>query len=150
MADYDDKNMESMDDDASSTGSVQYDDSVLKKIINTAVQETDGVLGLGASVMEGLTSMFKSGDAAATRGVSVTQHDNALDVDIKLMVEYGRSIPAIVAQLEEKIRSAMIDMTGLTVDKINVAIVDTMTRAEYDAKTQKHSNEETKGTETPQ
>ena len=136
MADYNDKN-ENMGGTATmATENVQYDDSVLKKIVNTAVQQADGVLGLGSTMMEGITNIFKSGDTASTRGVSVSQKDNELEVDIKLVVEYGKNIPAIVEQAEQRIRESLLEMTGKKVDKFTVAVVDTMTREEYKEKTE--------------
>lgn len=112
---------------------VNYNDSVLKKIVNTAATQVDGVLGLGSTLMENISGVFK--DSENTHGVSISQKNDTLDIDVKLVVEFGKSIPQIAAAAAENIRKSIKEMAGLTANEVKVEVVDTMTREEFENKT---------------
>lgn len=112
---------------------VNYNDSVLKKIVNTAATQVDGVLGLGSTLMENLSGVFK--DAENTHGVAVNQKNDTLDVDVKLVVEFGKNIPQIATAVEDSIRKSLREMAGLNANDVRVEVVDTMTREEFENKT---------------
>lgn len=112
---------------------VNYNDSVLKKIVNTAATQVDGVLGLGSTLMENISGALKNTEN--THGVSISRKNDALDVDVKLVVEFGRNIPQIASDAEANIRKSLMDMAGLNANAIKVEVVDTMTRAEFEEKT---------------
>lgn len=112
---------------------VDYNDSVLKKIVNTAATQVDGVLGLGSTLMENISGALKNTEN--THGVSISQKNDTLDIDVKLVVEFGKNIPQIATAAEENIRQSLRQMAGLDANNIKVEVVDTMTRAEFEEKT---------------
>lgn len=112
---------------------VNYNDSVLKKIVKTAAIQVDGVLGLGSTLMENISGALKNMEN--THGISINQKNDTLDIDIKLVVEFGKSIPQIATAVEENIRQSLRQMAGLNANNIRVEVVDTMTRAEFEEKT---------------
>ena len=112
---------------------VNYNDSVLKKIVNTAATQVEGVLGLGSTLMENISGVVK--DAENTHGVSLNQKNDTLDVDVKLVVEFGKNIPQIATAAEASIRKSLKEMAGLNANSVKVEVVDTMTRQEFEDKT---------------
>lgn len=112
---------------------VNYNDNVLKKIVKTAAIQVDGVLGLGSTLMENISGALKNMEN--THGISINQKNDTLDIDIKLVVEFGKSIPQIATAVEENIRQSLRQMAGLNANNIRVEVVDTMTRAEFEEKT---------------
>ena len=48
--------------------------------------------------------------------------DNEVKVDVAINIAYGFSIPEVSAKVQEKVKSAIENMTGLTVAVVNVRI----------------------------
>lgn len=106
----------------------KIDDKAVKKLVGEAVNGVDGVL----DVTGGLTDLLK-GDDDKTRGVSVTvSTDNRAQVQVRIITEYGKNIPAIVDAVVGRVNESLHDIGGLNVEKVDVEITDTMTREQYE------------------
>ena len=49
--------------------------------------------------------------------------DGVVRVDLSLYLKYGYSVPETSAQVQEKVRAAIENMTGLKVSDVNISIV---------------------------
>ena len=115
----------------------KIDDKAIKRLAGEAISQVDGVLGVDG----GLTDVLKASDDV-TKGLSITLSEDGKNVQVsaKIITEYGKNIPGIVTNVQDKIRDALQNMAGLTVEKVEVEVTDTMTPDEYKAKSNKTLN----------
>jgi len=106
-------------------------DEVVAKIVALATKEIQGVhdmgtFGLGDSISGLATGLAqKVGQTGqSTQGVNVEVGEREVAADIKIVVEYGVSIPQVATAVRRSIISRVHSMTGLTVKEINIDISD--------------------------
>lgn len=127
------------------TETVIYDDKTIRKIVGGAVSQVDGVLGPAGGMFSGLTDAFKhEEDVDYAQGIIVDQNDSRIDIRAKLIVEMGKSIPAVSDQVGEAVHQAVRAQTTLEVGELEIEIADAMTQAEYEHKFRKTKQEAAK------
>jgi len=102
------------------TGEVQIADEVVAVIAGLAATEVEGVAYMAGNITKDLIS--KLGNKGLARGVKVTVNESEVTVALSLHISYGYSIPKTAAKVQEKVKSALESMTGLTVTEVNVSI----------------------------
>lgn len=103
-------------------GETTISDSVVSTIVGVAVQEVDGVAGLGtASVRRSFAKMV--GRESKTTGVTSEHGKKEAVADITIKVIYGYNIPKIVIDVRKKITEKLYDICGLITKEVNVTIV---------------------------
>jgi len=103
-------------------GEFEIGDTVIAKIAHMACREVDGVHALGGATSRALSSLRVAD--ARTQGVAVDLRGDSVDVDITLVVAYGRSIPEVAQACRERVRERIEATTGLAVKAINVVVSD--------------------------
>ncbi len=101
-------------------GSVQIADEVVAMIASLAATEVDGVSAMGGNITNEL--MSKVGVKNLTRGVKVEVLGSDVKVELVVMLEYGYNIPATSQKVQERVKNAIENMTGLTVTDVNIRI----------------------------
>ena len=101
-------------------GSVQIADEVVAMIASLAATEVDGVSAMGGNIANEL--MSKVGVKNLTRGVKVEVLGSDVKVELVVMLEYGYNIPATSQKVQERVKNAIENMTGLTVTDVNIRI----------------------------
>lgn len=101
-------------------GTVQIANDVVAIIAGLAATEVDGVASMAGNITKELISKF--GIKNLSKGVRVNVSDSVVIVDVALNVDYGYSVPAVSAKVQEKVKSAIENMTGLEVAEVNVRI----------------------------
>ena len=97
-----------------SIGTVQIADDVVAMIASLAATEVDGVSAMAGNVTNEL--MSKVGVKSLTKGVKVEV------LDKNVTVEYGYNIPATCQAVQQKVKNAIENMTGLTCSDVNIRI----------------------------
>ena len=101
-------------------GEIQIADDVVAVIASLAAQEVEGVgtmaVGLGETIM-GYVGM-----KTADKGVHVEVADGVVKADLSINVKYGYSIPEVSKRAQEKVKSAIETMTGLSVADVNIRV----------------------------
>ena len=64
----------------------------------------------------------KLGMKNLSQGVKVTVTEEHVSVDLSLNMKYGYSIPAVSEKVQDKVKTAIENMTGLTVLEVNIKI----------------------------
>lgn len=103
-----------------SIGAVQIADDVVAMITSLAATEVEGVSAMAGNITNEL--MSKVGVKSLTKGVKVDIFEKTVTVDLAVMVEYGYNIPAISQKVQQKVKSAIENMTGLEVADVNIRI----------------------------
>ena len=108
--------------DLAGIGQVNIADEVVTVVAALAATEVEGVASMAGNITNELVS--KLGGKNLSKGVRVNVSEGAVTVDLNLNVEYGRNIPATCTEVQEKVSSAIENMTGLKVAEVNVHIVN--------------------------
>ena len=101
-------------------GQVQIADEVVAVIAGLAATETDGVAKMSGNITNEIVS--KLGMKMLSKGVKVTITGTQVDVTLNLVLNYGVSIPKTSQEVQDKVKSAIETMTGLTVSEVNIRI----------------------------
>lgn len=101
-------------------GEVQIADEVVAIIAGLAATEVEGVDSMAGNVTNGLVSCL--GMKSLSRGVKVDVTDEHVSVDLALNIRYGYNIPEISEKVQERVKSAIENMTGLTVLDVNIRV----------------------------
>ncbi len=104
----------------SNVGEVQIADEVVATIAGLAATEVEGVAAMSSNITNELVS--KLGMKNLSKGVKIEVSSDSVSVDLSLTLKYGYSIPNTSRQVQEKVKSAIENMTGLTVSEVNVRI----------------------------
>lgn len=102
------------------SGEVQIADEVVAIIAGLAATEVEGVASMAGNITNELVG--KLGVKNLAKGVKVEVSTEAVVVDVALNIKYGYSIPDTCNTVQEKIKSAIENMTGLNVAEVNIRI----------------------------
>ena len=106
--------------DTAHVGTVQIADDVIAMIASLAATEIDGVTSLSGNITN--EKMSKVAVKKLIRGVRVTTKDNAVTIDLAIVMEYGYNIPETCKKVQDKVLNSIETMTGLTVSDVNIRI----------------------------
>ena len=101
-------------------GSVQIADDVVSMIAALASSEVEGVSAMTGNITNEL--MSKVAMKKLTKGVRVALVDNSVTVNLSIVLEYGYNIPETCKKVQEKVKNSVENMTGLTVEDVNIRI----------------------------
>ena len=101
-------------------GEVQIADEVVAAIAALAATEVKGVSTTSGNASNELAG--KLGKKSLSKGVKVLVNPDAVSVDMALTLDYGYGIPETAKQVQEKVKLAIENMTGLQVKEVNIRI----------------------------
>ena len=93
---------------------------VVAIIAGLAATEVEGVASMAGNITNELVS--KLGMKNLSKGVKVEVAEKTVSVEVALNISYGYSIPEVSEKVQEKVKSAIETMTGLSVAIVNVRI----------------------------
>lgn len=102
-------------------GEVQIADDVVASIAGLAATEVKGVISLAGGITAELIS--KLGMKKLSKGVKVTVEESNVNVSVAINVEFGSNIPEVSAKVQEKVKTTVENMTGLSVIGVNVKVL---------------------------
>lgn len=103
-------------------GQVQISNEVITIIAGLAATETKGVASMGGNITNELVSRL--GVKNLARGVKVSVEEGKVNVDLTLNLDYGYSVPKTSQKVQEKVKAAIENMTGLIVENVNIKIAN--------------------------
>lgn len=101
-------------------GEVQIADEVVAIIAGLAAMEVEGVASMAGNATRELISRL--GMKTLSKGVKVDVLDKIVTVALALNLKYGYSIMDVSKKVQEKVKAAIENMTGLTVADVNLRI----------------------------
>lgn len=109
--------------DEGENGTTVVHEEVVAKIAGTAARAVPGVHALAPQgAGESLASIV--GRGRKDLGVRVEIGTTECAVDVRIVAEYGASIPEIARQIRENVNTSVETMTGLIVKEVNVNVTD--------------------------
>lgn len=101
-------------------GEVQIADEVVAIIAGLAAMEVDGVSSMAGNATRELISRL--GMKSLSKGVKVDVLEGIVTVSLALNLKYGSNIKDTSAKVQEKVKTAIENMTGLTVADVNIRV----------------------------
>ena len=101
-------------------GEVRIADEVVAIIAGLAATEVDGVDSMAGNITNELVG--KLGMKNLSKGVKVDVTEEHVSVDLSLNIKYGYNIPDVSERAQDRVKSAIENMTGLTVLDVNIRI----------------------------
>ena len=101
-------------------GEVQIADEVVAIIAGLAATEVEGVDSMAGNITNELVG--KLGMKNLSKGVQVDVTEEHVSVSLSLNLKYGYSIPKVCEVVQDKVKSAIENMTGLIVLDVNIKI----------------------------
>lgn len=106
--------------DEEGRGRVQIADDVVAVIAGMAATEVKGVAAMAGNITNEI--MAKAGRKNLSKGVKVSINKNKVKISLAIMMEYGYNIPGTCSKVQDKVKTAVENMTGLTVTDIDIRI----------------------------
>lgn len=101
-------------------GEIKIADEVVAIIAGLAAMEVEGVASMEGNATRELIS--KLGMKSLSKGVKVDVLDGIVTVSLALNLNYGYSIKDITSKVQEKVKTAIENMTGLEVADVNIRV----------------------------
>jgi uncharacterized alkaline shock family protein YloU len=108
-------------------GATTIADVVVTKVAGMAAREVGGVYQLGGGVaraMGAVTQRLPGSGDSTSQGVSVEVGEKEAAVDLKVVIEYGESIPTVSQAIRDNVIRRIEGITGLSVTEVNVTVND--------------------------
>lgn len=115
----DERNTYSIQND-SSMGEVKIADEVVAIIAALAATEVEGVASMAGNITNELIG--KLGMKNLSKGVKVDVLEGVVTVSLALNLKYNYSIMEISSKVQEKVKNAVENMTGLEVADVNIKV----------------------------
>ena len=116
-----------------SDSSVVISEEVVSVIAGVAVSEVKGVVDTAGGFAGGISEVL-SGKKKLSKGIKVEVGEKETKIDVNIIVEYGTRIPDVAFEIQNKVKKAVKEMTGLDVLEVNVHVQGVRTPAELEHK----------------
>lgn len=100
---------------------IKISDDVVSIIAGKAVSEVEGVSSMAGGFAGGITEVL-SGKKNFSKGIKVEVGEKETKIDVNIIVEYGTRIPDIAFEIQNRVKKAVENMTGLKVLEVNVHV----------------------------
>ncbi|WP_170007617.1 Asp23/Gls24 family envelope stress response protein [Bacillus fonticola] len=110
-----------MNQENSSLGKVEIAPEVIEVIAGIAASEVEGVSQMRGNFASGVAERL--GKKNHGKGIKVDLAEEGIVVDVYCFINFGVSIPNVAQQIQDNIRQALINMTALDVDEVNIHVV---------------------------
>ncbi len=101
-------------------GEIIVADEVIAVITGLAAMEVEGVASMAGNATRELIS--KIGIKSLSKGVKVDVLEDVVTVEATLNLKYGYNVKDVSVKVQEKVKVAIENMTGLKVADVNVRV----------------------------
>ena len=101
-------------------GTLQISTEVIGKIARCAALEVDGVSEVSCGKQNKKVKDLL--EAASIQSVTVEMRDGTAELTLNLVVAFGARIPAVAEKVQENVKTAVQNMTNVTVSRVNLVI----------------------------
>lgn len=115
----DERNIYTIQNDASK-GEIKIADEVVAIIAALAATEVEGVASMAGNITNELIG--KLGMKNLSKGVKVDVLEGIVTVSLALNLKYNYSIVEVSARVQERVKNAIENMTGLEVADVNIKV----------------------------
>ena len=124
MSEQENKEMEKVEQgqvvNEAEVNGIKISEDVVATIAGMATSEVKGVASMNGGIAGGLSEMF--GKKSFSKGVKVQVTEKDTTIDLFIVVEYGSRIPDIAWEIQNRVKTAVENMTGLKVLEVNIHV----------------------------
>lgn len=136
MGEQENKELENAQVSETEVNGIKIAEDVVATIAGMATAEVKGV----SSMNGGIAGMF--GKKNYSRGVKVQVTEKDASIDLFIIVEYGTRIPDIAWEIQNRVKTAVENMTGLRVLEVNIHVQGVNLPKETKQENQEETNQE--------
>jgi uncharacterized alkaline shock family protein YloU len=114
-------NLLEMEQENDGLGKIEIAPEVIEVIAGIAASEVDGVAGMRGNFAAGVVERL--GKKNHGKGVKVELTESGIKVDVYCLMKFGVSIPVIAGKIQDNIRQALLNMTALEAEEVNIHVV---------------------------
>ncbi len=103
-------------------GSVRVTNEVIAHIASLTALQVQGVAGMYTAGTERADRTLRAADAH--KGVRVELAEDALHLDLFIVIEHGSHVPTVAATVQQNVIDAVDKMLGLETTAVNVFVGD--------------------------
>ena len=115
----DERNIYTIQNDAGK-GEVKIEDEVVEILAALAATEVEGVASMAGNITNELISRL--GMKNLSKGVKVDVLEGVVTVSLTLNLKYNYSVVEVSGKVQEKVKNAIENMTGLEVADVNIKV----------------------------
>ncbi|MFC5612661.1 Asp23/Gls24 family envelope stress response protein [Bacillus sp. 7586-K] len=119
-----------MNQDYNGLGKVEIAPEVIEVIAGIAASEIEGVASMRGNFAAGVAERL--GKKNHGKGVKVDLSEEGIIIDVYCVMIFGVSIPSVAQKIQDNIRQALLNMTALEVNEVNIHVVG----VQFESKTQ--------------
>jgi uncharacterized alkaline shock family protein YloU len=114
-------NVLEMNQGNSGHGKVEIAPEVIEVIAGIAASEVEGVAQMRGNFATGVVERL--GKKNHGKGVKVELSEEGIKVDVYCLMKFGVSIPTVAGKIQDNIRQALLNMTALEAEAVNIHVV---------------------------
>ena len=100
---------------------IKIANDVVAVIAGVAVAEVPGVAAMSGGFAGGISEVL-SGKKNLSKGIKVEAGEKETKIDVNIIVEFGVRIPDVAFEIQNRVKKAVENMTGLKVVEVNVHV----------------------------
>ena len=103
-------------------GNVNISEDVISVIAGSAAMEVYGLVGMASrkQLKDGIAELL--GRENLSRGVEVRRVQDALHIDLYIIVSYGTKISEVAHNIQVKVKYVLNEIVGLNVEQVNIFV----------------------------
>ena len=102
-------------------GKIEVAPEVIEVIAGIAAKEVEGIASTRGNFASGVVERF--GKKVHSKGIKASMtNDGLIAVDVYCSVKYGFSVPKVAKEVQSSIRQAILNMTSIETNEVNVHI----------------------------
>lgn len=102
-------------------GRIEIAPEVIEVIAGIAASEVEGVEKMRGSFASGVVERL--GKKNHGKGVRVDLTEEGVKIDVYCVIAFGVSIPSVAQKIQDSIRQALLNMTALEAEEVNIHVV---------------------------
>ena len=114
----------------SKKGTLKVSENVIVTIIKNTVSEIEGISKIAAKSLSIKSLLQGSTDQS---DIKVSMLDGVCRISMSVIAKSGYNIVAVCEEAQEKVKAAVQSMTGVTVSKVDISVVDVNFAAETES-----------------
>ncbi len=115
------QNLLEMSNSQDGLGKIEIAPEVIEVIAGIAASEVEGVASMRGNFAAGVVERL--GKKNHGKGVKVELAEVGIHVDVYCTMKFGVSIPSVAQKIQDNIRHALLNMTALEAEEVNIHVV---------------------------
>ncbi len=106
---------------AQEAGSVMISEDVIATIVDHAISEVEGVVGLNVKPVADIAELIGKKNWGKGIKITITEKEDVY-IDCNITVSYGQSVVAVAKAVQDAVTNAVESLSGITAAAVNVNV----------------------------